>query len=105
MQKGDIVIVASGPYSSKPRPVLIVQNDNLRTGNSIVVIPFTSFANQDIDLRIEVQKSKANGLQKTSYLEVDKISAIRQSAIAEICGKLSPQQMNKVTQAMSKLLL
>ena len=42
---GQIVLVAYGAYSSKPRPALIMQNPTYRTGNSVLVIPFTSQKN------------------------------------------------------------
>ena len=52
---GAIVTAAGGAYSGKPRPVLITQNPSRRTGDSVIVMPFTSLPNPSVDTRVEVQ--------------------------------------------------
>ena len=42
---GDILIVAKGLYTSKPRPVLVLQDPAFNTGESVIVVPFTSTRN------------------------------------------------------------
>lgn len=85
---GDIALANSGLYSSKPRPVLVFQNDLITTGTSLIVIPFTSEDNQVFDFRIAVMPSTVNGLRKPCWLEVEKISAIRADAIGQVIGVL-----------------
>ena len=52
---GDVALAAGGIYSSKPRPVLIVQNDQCFTGDSTMVIPFTSVHNPATGVRTAIR--------------------------------------------------
>ena len=88
---GDIVLAAGGTYSSKPRPVLVFQNATHPTGDSIVVIPFTTETNPAMFYRVPVPATTANGLDRDCWLEVDKVSAIRVSWIGPAVGRLEPQ--------------
>lgn len=103
-ERGDVVSVAGGTYASKPRPVLILQGTAHYTGDSVVVIPFTSVANDDIDFRIEIKPSKTNGLDKLCYLEIDKISSIRISAIGKRIGRLEDISIVKAEKLLATLL-
>ncbi|MBZ4508476.1 UNVERIFIED_CONTAM: type II toxin-antitoxin system PemK/MazF family toxin [Mycobacterium avium subsp. hominissuis] len=47
MRRGDIYIAAArGAYSSKPRPVVVVQDDRFDATASVTVVPFTT---SDVD--------------------------------------------------------
>jgi mRNA interferase MazF len=101
---GAIVTAASGPYSSKPRPVLVVQNPLLTTGDSVVVIPFTSAPNDSITLRLAVEPTVANGLDRPCFLEIDKVSAIRADTLGAPVGHLDPAALVEVFQRLHLLL-
>jgi len=94
---GEIVSALGGVYSTKPRPVLILQNPSLETGSSVIVAPLTSARNEEILTRIAVIPSKANGLDRHCYVEVDKISAIRTSAVGTSIGHLEESILAEVT--------
>lgn len=94
---GNIALAAGGTYSSKPRPVLIFQNSAFSTGESTVVIPFTSEENPDIYYRVPVSATNGNGLGRDCWLEIDKVSAIRTSWLGPTIGKL---EMGPLTQAV-----
>ena len=94
---GEIVTAFGGAYSSKPRPVLIIQNPKFATGSSVIIMPFTSMQNEDITTRITVEPSKLNGLDRDCFVEVDKISAIKVSAIGPSIGQLEAGKLAEVT--------
>jgi mRNA interferase MazF len=101
--RGDIVMVAGGAYTSKPRPVLIIQKSKAYTGDSLVVIPFTSVKKDSIVYRVPVMPTKSNGLDRNCYLEIDNVSAIKASSIGKQVGKLEGTTLNKVTNSLADL--
>jgi mRNA-degrading endonuclease toxin of MazEF toxin-antitoxin module len=103
-KQGSIVLVAGGAYSSKPRPVVVIQNHDIKTGESVIVIPFTSMDNAEISTRIPVIPSKKNGLDRNCFLEVDKISAINSSYIGDYVGTLEHSTLKDVQAMIFRLL-
>jgi len=101
---GEIVLVAGGAYSSKPRPVLILQNPQYETGGSVVIVPFTSMQNPDISTRVSVVPSSDNGLDRDCFLEVDKLSAIDASFISKSIGKLEKDLLQKTAELAQELI-
>jgi len=101
---GDVVMVAGGTYTGKPRPALIFQNSTKPTGESAIVIPFTTAFNPEIPYRISVEATQLNGLKKNCYLEVEKLGAIRKSWIGEKVGVLSPNLLSEAVTMAHKLM-
>ncbi len=88
MRRGDIVTVAGGVYATKPRPALVVQDDRFDATESLTVCPFTS---NDVDaplLRVPVTPDEGNGLDRHSFLMVDKITTVRRSNAHAVIGRL-----------------
>jgi mRNA interferase MazF len=104
MRYGDIVLVAAGTYTSKPRPVLVIQNQAFKTGGSVIVIPFTSTENIAIDTRISISPSSQNGLDRNCFLEIDKMSAIKSSYVGKRIGKLEKSHLKEVYSIAVKLI-
>jgi len=101
---GDIVLAAGGVYTSKPRPVLVFQNSAVPTGESTIVIPFTSNASHDAFYRVAITPSKANGLDRPSWLEVDKVSAIRTAWLGRTIGHLDADTLHQASDAAIRLM-
>jgi len=101
---GEIVLVAGGAYSSKPRPVLILQNPEYKTGNSVIIVPFTSKHNADIATRIMVTPDSINGLDRNCFLEIDKLSAIDVSYIKKRVGALDDITLRKTAELAQSLI-
>jgi mRNA-degrading endonuclease toxin of MazEF toxin-antitoxin module len=101
---GDIVLVAGGAYSSKPRPVLVFQNKEIPTGDSVIIIPFTTTQNSDIQTRISVSPSAQNGLDRKCFLEADKISAINKTYIGSYVGVLESTYLKNTLAVVMKLI-
>jgi mRNA-degrading endonuclease toxin of MazEF toxin-antitoxin module len=95
---GEILLVSGGAYTSKPRPVLVFQNAGSYTGESLIVIPFTTARNEEIKTRIALSPTEQNGLDRECFLEVDKLSAIN---IAHIGGKIGTLEDDLIDEAKS----
>jgi len=101
---GDIVLAAGGIYSSKPRPVLVFQNTLFPTGDSTVVVPFTSQENPDAHYRVAVSQTTTNGLDRECWLEVDKVSAIRTAWLGKTIGHLGNVELALVIELARQLM-
>ena len=88
MRRGDIVSVAGGVYASKPRPALVLQDDRFTATDSVTVCPFTSTPTSAPLLRVGVTATEANGLDRDSFLMIDKVTTIRRSNAREVIGHL-----------------
>jgi mRNA interferase MazF len=88
MRRGDIVTVAGGVYTAKPRPALIVQDDRFDATDSLTVCPFTPTEVDAPLLRVAVPADKTNGLDQDSFLMVDKITTVRRSNARSVVGRL-----------------
>ena len=93
---GDIYLVASGPYTSKPRPVIVVQNPHSPTGDSVLIVPLTSVDNPEIITRVAVAPTADNGLDRACFAEVDKLSAIKASALSRRIGALESPTLSQI---------
>ncbi len=105
MERGDVWTCLYEGYASKPRPVLIVQ-DNAVSGQfgSTVMCLITSFVSDAIPTRVRIEPSPANGLLKTSWIATEKIMAVPVSALKNKVGQLSKSDMQKVSESLRKVL-
>ncbi len=88
MRRGDIVTVPGGVYASKPRPALIVQDDRFDATDSLTVCPFTSTEVEAPLLRLSVTADEQNGLDRDSFLMIDKMTTVRRSNAHTVVGRL-----------------
>jgi len=62
LRRGDIATAAGGVYASKPRPVIVIQDDLFAATDSVTVCPLTT---TDVDaplLRMPVAADGATGI-------------------------------------------
>lgn len=89
MRRGEIYTAAArGPYTGKPRPVLIVQDDRFDATASVTVCPFTTSPVEAPLLRLPIDPSEENGLDEPSRIMVDKVTTVPRSSIGDRLGKL-----------------
>ena len=89
MRRGEIYTAAArGPYTGKPRPVLIVQDDRFDATASVTVCPFTTSPVEAPLLRLPIDPSEGNGLDQPSQLMVDKVTTVPRSSLGDRLGKL-----------------
>ena len=101
MRRGDIWTVAgSGDYAGKPRPVVIIQDDNFDSTASITICAFTSDETEAPLFRLPVAPSARNRLLAASRLMVDKITTVPKSKIGRQIGRLDDEDMLRLNRAL-----
>jgi mRNA interferase MazF len=89
VRRGEIYTAAArGPYTGKPRPVLVVQDDRFDATASVTVCPFTTSPVEAPLLRLPIDPSDENGLDQPSQLMVDKVTTVPRSSLGDRLGKL-----------------
>lgn len=96
MRRGDVVLaVLAGDYG-KPRPVVIVQSDQIASLDSILVCPISSHAIVAPDVRLAVASADETGLQLPSQIMVEKLTAVRRDKFRERIGRLPPATLREL---------
>ena len=105
MERGEIWSAAYEGYASKPRPVLIIQSDTVADDfQSTVTCLFTSYASDHIFSRVRVEPTEENGLCKTSWVLTDKIFTMPVEQLKKKIGRLSEDDMSKVSESLRYVL-
>jgi mRNA interferase MazF len=105
VKRGEIYIAAArDPYTGKPRPVLVIQDDSFDATASITVCPFTTNSIDAPLLRIPVEPSASNGFDRTSSLMIDKITTVPKTNLAERLGQLTGEEMFKLNRSVAVFL-
>ena len=101
MRRGELWTVAGGPdYAGKPRPAVIVQDDNFEGTKSVTICPCTTDPTEAPLFRIVVEPSELNGLTADSRFMVDKITTVPRSKLGRRLGRLSDADLLRLNQAM-----
>lgn len=101
MRRGEIYAAAArGPYSGKPRPVVIVQDDRFDATASVTVCPLTTSAVDAPLVRIRIDPDARNGLEQPSSLMVDKLTTMPRTNLAARLGHLADEDMLRLGRAM-----
>jgi mRNA interferase MazF len=101
MRRGEIWTVSgSGDYASKPRPAVILQDDNFDATNSITICAFTTDPTDAPLFRLSVEPNEGNGLRVTCRLMVDKITTVAKSKLGSPIGRLDDDDIVRLNQAV-----
>ncbi len=100
MRRGEIWTAAGGVYATKPRPVLIIQDDNFAGTDSVTVLPMTTTALDAPLLRIPVDPTPANGIEQPSQIMIDKVTTTRRSSVQKRLGTLSAADLVRVERSL-----
>ena len=94
MTRGEIYTAAArGPYTGKPRPVVILQDDRFDATASVTICPFTTNPVEAPLLRLPIDPSEDNGLERPSQLMVDKVTTVPRSSLGERLGNLRDEEL------------
>jgi mRNA interferase MazF len=92
--RGEIYTAAArGLYTGKPRPVVILQDDRFDATASITICPFTTNPVEAPLLRLPIEPSGKNGLDKPSQLMVDKVTTMPRANLGERIGRLRDEEL------------
>ena len=100
MNRGEIWTAAGGVYASKPRPVLIVQDDRFDATDSVVVIPFTTHVVDAELTRVPIPADTLSGISQPSYAMVDKVTTVRRSSLGSRAGRATAAQMVEIERTL-----
>jgi mRNA interferase MazF len=102
MRRGDLVsVVLSGDYG-KPRPALVVEDDAFDALPSVTVLPLTGDPRNSRLVRITVEPSLGNGLEKRSQVMVDKAVTVPRPKLGRPVGRLEQATMDEVDIALAR---
>jgi mRNA interferase MazF len=103
--RGDIWTAAAGSgYVGKPRPVVIIQDDLFDATVSVTVCAFTTDPTDAPLFRIPINADDATGIREPSRLMVDKITTMPRSKLGEKIGRLTDDDMARLTRSIAVFL-
>jgi mRNA interferase MazF len=104
MKRGDLVTVALPGDFGKPRPALVIQSDLFdRTGTLTVALISGTLVDAPL-IRLTVQPTPENGLQKVSQVMIDKIMTLKRDKLGPSFGSLDDETMLSVTRSLAVFL-
>ncbi|AYY13026.1 type II toxin-antitoxin system PemK/MazF family toxin [Actinobacteria bacterium YIM 96077] len=100
MKRGEVWTSAGPGYATKPRPVVIIQDDRFDATASITVALVTTDRTDLPLFRIPVEPEELNGLRQPSAVMTDKVMTIRRDQLGTRIGRLSDEQMVQINRAL-----
>lgn len=102
--RGDLVTIAMPGDFGKPRPALVIQANLFGEHTSVTVLPITSTLVAAPLLRVTVQPSAENGLQKPSQVMVDKAMTVKREKAGPAFGRIDADAMVEVERCLAVFL-
>lgn len=101
MKRGEVWTSSGGKdYAGKPRPVVIVQDDNFDGTDSITICAFTTDDTDAHLFRLPVVPSERNGLRAQCRLMVDKVTTVPKGKLGDRIGRLDDTDLLRLNRAM-----
>ncbi len=104
MSRGDFVTIALQGDFGKPRPALVIQSDQFDEHATVTVLLVSSTMVDAPLLRVAVQPSDENGLQKPSQVMVDKAMTVKRDKLGISIGHLNANAMLEVERCLAVFL-
>jgi len=101
MKRGDLVTVALQGDHGKPRPAMVMQADHFAETATVTVLLLSSTPVDAPLIRIAVEPSADNGLQRPSQIMVDKAMTVRREHIAAPIGTLDEATVLAVNRSLA----
>lgn len=104
MKRGELWTVQGDSFASKPRPVLVIQNDEIDSFDSTVLCLITTHDSDEVPTRVALEPTEENGLKEKSWVMTEKIYSARKSELGKRIGTLSEQDMVEVSKQITIVL-
>jgi mRNA interferase MazF len=105
VKRGEIWTVSGGgEYAGKPRPAVILQDDNFTATASVSICAFTSDPTEAPLFRIAVTPNRQNGLTTESRLMADKLTTVSRAKLGQKVGELAAADMKRLERAIMVFL-
>ena len=102
--RGDLVTIALQGDFGKPRPALVIQADWFAAHTSVTVLPVTSVLIDAPLLRVAIEPSADNGLQKPSQVMVDKAMTVQRDKLDPAFGRIDADTLLEVERCLAVFL-
>lgn len=102
--RGAFVTISVQGDFGKPRPALVIQADQFSEHTSVTVLPVTSTLVAAPLLRVTIEPSVENGLQKTSQVMIDKALSVKRDKLGEAFGHIDVNTMVQVERCLAVFL-
>jgi mRNA interferase MazF len=101
MKRGEIWTAAGGSdYGAKPRPVVIIQDDQYDSTKSITICPLTSHSQSTQVARLPIMPNDLNGLRLPCRLMIDKISTVPRNKLRAKIGQLDEEDVTRLNRSI-----
>lgn len=100
MKRGEVWTVSGAGYAGKPRPAVIVQNDQFDATACVTVCVFTTDDTEAPLFRLPVAPNEINGLRSVSRLMVDEIVTVSKERMGERIGRLDDEDVVRLNRAI-----
>jgi mRNA interferase MazF len=93
MTRGDIALVAAPGDYGKPRPAVIIQSDELKDVDSVLVALISTHKVSAPLYRLPLPTNDASGLRVKSDVMAEKILAIPRRRVGPVVGRLADSDL------------
>ena len=104
MIRGDFVTLAMQGDFGKSRLALVIQSDNFNEHATVTVLLVSSALVDAPLLRVTVQPTPVNGLEKPSQVMVDKTMTVKRDKLGEAFGSASDSVMLEIGRCLAVFL-
>ncbi len=104
MKRGDLVTVALPGDHGKPRPALVIQSEIFPDTATVTILLVTSDLTDAPLLRLTVEPSPENRLNKSSQVMIDKAMTVRTNRLGAAFGRLDQATMHRVNRSLALFL-
>ena len=105
MKRGEIWTASGGPdYGTKPRPVVVLQDDRFDSTHSVTVCLLTTTLTEMPLFRPGVRPSTGNGLKAPCHLMADKITTFPRTKLRSRIGWLDDADIMRLNRAVLTFL-
>lgn len=104
MKRGDIISVALQGDFGKPRPALVIQSNQFDKTMTVTVLLISSSLVDAPLIRLNVEPSDQNCLNKTSQIMIDKIMTVKRDKIGDVLGSIEDKTLLEATRLLAVFL-
>jgi len=104
MTRGSLVTIAAQGDFGKPRPALVIQADQFDETASLTVLPLTSDLVEAPLLRVSLEPTPENGLERRSQVMVDKALTLKRLRVGSRIGQVDATKLLEVERCLAVLL-
>ncbi len=102
--RGDFVTIAMQGDFGKPRPALLIQSDQFGEHATVTVLLVSGTLVDAPLIRVTVQPSTENGLQKPSQVMVDKAMTVKRDKLGQAFGSIDADVLVEVERCLAVFL-